>query len=152
VDLVAVGQALHWFDFEAFYREVRRVLAPGGILAAWTYDLLRIDPAVDELVSHIERRVVGDYWPERSRHVDERYASIPFPFERLELPQIEMAAHWSLDTLLGYIRSWSAMGRYRAAHGEDPLLALEPRLRRAWGEAATRRAHWPLTILAARVT
>lgn len=29
-DLVTVGQALHWFDAEAFHREVRRVLKPGG--------------------------------------------------------------------------------------------------------------------------
>src|SRR6516164_1379820 len=27
--LVTVAQALHWFDFDAFYAEVRRVLKPG---------------------------------------------------------------------------------------------------------------------------
>src|SRR5687768_18594364 len=29
VDLTAVGQAIHWFDFDAFYDEVRRVWRPG---------------------------------------------------------------------------------------------------------------------------
>jgi len=36
VDLVAVAQALHWFDRPAFYREVRRVLRPGATLAVTT--------------------------------------------------------------------------------------------------------------------
>jgi hypothetical protein len=30
-DAVCVAQALHWFDIERFYAEVRRVLRPGGI-------------------------------------------------------------------------------------------------------------------------
>jgi ubiquinone/menaquinone biosynthesis C-methylase UbiE len=32
-DLVTVAQAAHWFDLDAFYREVNRVLRPGGVLA-----------------------------------------------------------------------------------------------------------------------
>src|ERR1043165_5287441 len=32
VDLVTVAQALHWFDFDRFYREVQRVLRPGGLI------------------------------------------------------------------------------------------------------------------------
>ena len=31
-DLVTVAQAAHWFDFQRFYPEVRRVLKPGGLL------------------------------------------------------------------------------------------------------------------------
>lgn len=34
VGLVAVAQALHWFDLDAFFAECARVLAPGGVLAA----------------------------------------------------------------------------------------------------------------------
>lgn len=36
VDLITVAQAIHWFDFDAFYKEVRRVAAPGALVAAWT--------------------------------------------------------------------------------------------------------------------
>ncbi len=39
VDLITVAQALHWLELAAFYRQARRVLKPGGILAAWCYDL-----------------------------------------------------------------------------------------------------------------
>ena len=37
VQLVAVAQALHWFDRERFFEECARVLSPGGVLAAWGY-------------------------------------------------------------------------------------------------------------------
>ena len=33
VDLIFVGQALHWFDRIAFYTEARRILKPGGVVA-----------------------------------------------------------------------------------------------------------------------
>lgn len=33
-DLVTIAQALHWFDLEKFYSEVRRVLKPNGLITA----------------------------------------------------------------------------------------------------------------------
>ncbi|MBB4687795.1 class I SAM-dependent methyltransferase [Amycolatopsis jiangsuensis] len=39
VDAVFIGQALHWFDQVAAFAEIRRVLRPGGVVAAlWNYD------------------------------------------------------------------------------------------------------------------
>ena len=37
VDLVTVASAIHWFDLERFYTEVRRIVKPGGTVAIWTY-------------------------------------------------------------------------------------------------------------------
>jgi len=34
-DAITVAQALHWFRFEEFYAEARRVLKPDGLLAVW---------------------------------------------------------------------------------------------------------------------
>src|SRR5262245_55012855 len=39
VDVVTVAQALHWLELSSFYREVRRVSKPRGILAVWCYQL-----------------------------------------------------------------------------------------------------------------
>ncbi|HET6821827.1 MAG TPA: class I SAM-dependent methyltransferase, partial [Anaerolineales bacterium] len=50
VDLVTVAVAIHWFNFDEFYREVKRVLKLDGILAAWTYNAVEISPEIDSLV------------------------------------------------------------------------------------------------------
>ncbi len=39
IDLIMVAQALHWFDLDRFYAEVRRVLKNNGVLAASAYNL-----------------------------------------------------------------------------------------------------------------
>ncbi len=49
-DLILVAQALHWFDFERFYTEVRRVARPGGVLAALSYGELQVSGAPDAVV------------------------------------------------------------------------------------------------------
>ena len=49
IDLVTVAQAIHWFDLDKFYAEAKRVLKPGGIIAAWTYTLLDVEAGVDTL-------------------------------------------------------------------------------------------------------
>jgi SAM-dependent methyltransferase len=39
VDAVLVGQAFHWFDLDAAFTEIARVLRPGGVVAAlWNED------------------------------------------------------------------------------------------------------------------
>lgn len=45
IDLVTVAQAIHWFDFEAFYSEVKRVLKPQGVVAAIGYGLIQLQDA-----------------------------------------------------------------------------------------------------------
>ncbi len=49
-DLITVAQALHWFCHDAFYAEVQRVLKPGAWFAAWTYTLLRSEPAINTAI------------------------------------------------------------------------------------------------------
>ncbi|MGQ0738030.1 MAG: class I SAM-dependent methyltransferase [Bacteroidota bacterium] len=52
-DLVTVSQALHWFRFDDFYKEVKRVLKPGGWIAAWTYSGVQVSPEIDERIKKI---------------------------------------------------------------------------------------------------
>jgi ubiquinone/menaquinone biosynthesis C-methylase UbiE len=58
-DLITVAQAIHWFDFDAFYAEVHRTLKPGGILAVIGYNLPRFNAAVDAVIADFYRGVVG---------------------------------------------------------------------------------------------
>lgn len=147
VDLVTVAQALHWFDFDRFYAEVRRVLKPGGAIVAWTYQLLRSDSAVDALLLDFYGRVLGPYWPPERKWVDAGYRGMPFPFNRLEPPALEIRLQWTLPDLLAYLGTWSATQRFIKATGADPVPALGERLTPAWG-GGKREIVWPIAILA----
>lgn len=151
VDLVVVAQALHWFDFERHFAAAMRVLRPGGLYAAWSYGLMRIDPAIDAVIAHFEHAVVGPYWPRERRHVDAGYRDIAFPLAPLATPAFAMRHDWSLLQVLGYLETWSAVQRYRVARGSDPMPELAAALAPAWGEPAhLRTIEWPLAVLAGR--
>ena len=51
LDLIMVAQALHWFDLDRFYAEAQRVLRSSGVIAVSAYNLLHIEPAIDEVVN-----------------------------------------------------------------------------------------------------
>jgi SAM-dependent methyltransferase len=151
VSLVTVAQALHWFDLPTFFDEARRVLVPEGLLAAWSYGLAHVTPEVDDIVMRFHGVTLGPYWPAERRMVDEGYRSIELPFAELTVPPFEMFASWSLPQLAGYLSTWSAVGRFRTARGEDPLPGLVQELTSAWGAPSReRQVRWPLIVRAGR--
>ncbi len=150
-DLVAVAQALHWLERDPFYAEARRVARPGAVIAAWTYGLLSLGPPVDDVIERFFSWTVGPCWPPERRWVDEGYATIPFPFERLPAPTLAIEAEWGLDDLLGYLGTWSAVRAYRERHGRDAVAEVAPELRRVWGGDDRRRVRWPLHLLVGRL-
>jgi SAM-dependent methyltransferase len=146
LDLIMVAQALHWFDLDRFYAEVRRVLKPDGVLAASAYNLLQIEPAIDEIVNRYYYDVVGPFWPPE-RALVETFAELPFPFLEIQMPSFQMTAQWTVEQLLGYFRSWSATQRFMAAKGEDPLEQIRDELRGLWGAPGqSRQVTWPLIL------
>jgi hypothetical protein len=148
-DLVTVAQAVHWFAGEPFFAAVRRVACRGALVAFWTYGLMRVDAAVDRLIDGFNERRVGAFWPPERHLVDERYATLEFPFARIATPAWEMELEWSADEALAYLGTWSSVRRFAAAEGRDPVADLEPQLRAAWGRGR-RTVRWPLTVLAGR--
>jgi len=152
VDLVTVGQSLHWFDRPAFYAEARRVLRAGGVLAVWTYGLSRFgDAAIDATMRRFYKETVGPYWPPERALVDAEYRTIDFPFEEIPPPVIEMEAEWPLSAFLGYVGTWSAVTRFRAARGDDPIRELAKELHAAWSDPESpRRIRWPLALRVGR--
>lgn len=151
-DLVTVAQALHWFDLERFYAEVRRVLKPGGVIAVWTYGVQQVESeAVNALVQQFYAEEVGPYWPPERHHVETGYRELAFPFQNIKPPNFAMRQRWNLEQLLGYFRSWSATARYLKERGVDPVGTLEPRLRAVWGAPeGLRTVTWPLALRVGR--
>lgn len=148
LDLICVAQALHWFDAERFHPLARRALAEGGLLAAISYGLCRVDPAVDAVYRELYEDLLGPYWPAERMHVESGYRTLPFPWqEPFAIPAFVMAPQWTLPAYLGYLRSWSAVARCLQATGTDPVAAVETRLAHAWGDPQREReVRFPLNL------
>lgn len=146
VDLITVAQALHWFRLAEFFDEARRVLRPRGVLAVWTYHLFSVTPAIDALLQTFNREVVGAYWPPQRRMVEQSYGDIAFPFSEIETRRFPMAVHWTIEHLLAYVGTWSAVAQYRQQRGADPLADFARDVQAAWGELERREVRFPLTV------
>lgn len=149
VAAITVAQALHWLDQPAFHAEVRRVIAPGGVLVVWCYGLFRTSAPVNRVLERFYSEVVGPYWPPDRKAIEERYRDVVLPFDPVEAPDFAMEKAWSAEDALGYVRTWSATSGFVRARGFDPVVELAPELASAWG-AGRRRVRWPLTVLASR--
>ncbi|HEY0685492.1 MAG TPA: class I SAM-dependent methyltransferase [Steroidobacter sp.] len=151
VDLVVAAQAAHWFDHARFYPEVKRVLKQDGALALWTYGLAFVEPTIDAIVRHFYSDVVGGYWPPERRWVETAYRDLPFPMQEVSAPDFELHLQWDLDSLIGYIGTWSAVQRFKRATGQDPLPALRAEIAPCWGSPVEARAvTWPLYLRVGR--
>jgi SAM-dependent methyltransferase len=147
IDVLTVAQALHWFDLPAFFAEARRVLKPRGIIAVWSYNLLSISPEIDALVNEYYRDTLRSFWPAERALVEAGYGAIDVPFDEVEVPLFTMEAEWTLDQLIGYLRTWSATQKFIAQRGFDPVDSLADKLRPVWrGGNEQQAVRWPLSI------
>ncbi|MFS7905694.1 putative methyltransferase type 11, S-adenosyl-L-methionine-dependent methyltransferase [Helianthus anomalus] len=116
VDLVTVAQALHWFDHDAFYNQVKWILKK----------------------PHESK----PYWESQRGLVDDKYTTVKFPFDLLDGCdhtgpfEFETKQPMSLDAFLTYVRLWSA---YQTAKVNGVELLSEgviEEFRKAWKEDA----------------
>lgn len=145
-DLVTVAQAIHWFDFDAFYKEVNRTLRPGGILAVIGYGLLHITPEIDTVIRKLYVEIVGKYWDRERKYVDENYLTIPFPYPPVPTPYFAYKETWSREHLTGYLSTWSAVQHYMKEEHRDPVALIAEALQTAWGDTPEREVHFPILL------
>lgn len=150
VDLVTVAQAIHWFDLDRFWQEVRRVLKPGGIFAYWGYVWPQVNDSVDGALEQY-RELIAEYWPDRSQYVHAYYAEINAPFERLRAPEFEVVRQWKVGDYLAHLASWSGTRYFCEKFGDAPLEPLRADLIACWGDDLHREVRWPLVFKAYRV-
>jgi ubiquinone/menaquinone biosynthesis C-methylase UbiE len=121
-DLVTVGQALHWFKFEEFYREVRRVCKPNAVIAVWGYGTLLVDNLeINDKFQHFYQEQIGQYWDVERKYIDDEYRTIPFEFIEIEAPTFTMNYEWTFDELEGYLNTWSSVQKYIKVHNQNPV-------------------------------
>lgn len=145
-DLVTVAQALHWFDRDKFYNEAKRVSKPGGLLSIWGYALLYIDPDVDKIIMNFYSNIVGPYWDEARRLVEQEYSTLSFPFEEIDSPKFNIISTWTLDHLVGYFESWSATQKFIKEKGYNPIPEVLSELQKIWKEGQRKPVRFPIFL------
>ncbi len=152
INFISVAQAIHWFHFDSFYQEVRRVAVPNAVIAVWGYGLLNISAPVDEVLHHLYSHLLDPYWELERRHLDQSYQTIPFPFPTLNTPSFTMQSFWNLAELLGYLNTWSAVQKFQEVHHESPLEEITNDLQNRWGEAsASKLIQWEIYLKVGKV-
>jgi hypothetical protein len=150
-DLVTVAQAYHWLDHPRFHGEVDRILVRDGVFAVWCYGVLSAGPEIDVALARFYDGTVGAYWPPERVHVERGYRHFKIPIAEVEAPPLNIETELTLPQLLGYVRTWSAVGRYIKANGHDPVTAFGEELAGHWGDPARpRRIIWPISVRAGR--
>ncbi|MEZ4919478.1 MAG: class I SAM-dependent methyltransferase [Saprospiraceae bacterium] len=146
-DLICVAQAAHWFHLELFEKVVSRVSKPGGLLAIWGYSLPRTGSPVDRLIDQYYKEVLGPFWDNERRHIDQKYEHIRFSFqEETVVSDFYINVQWSLEDLKGYLGTWSALRHYIKTTGLNPLPDLLLELQATWGPDAIRSFSFPLFL------
>lgn len=151
IDLVTIAQALHWFNFDEFYKEVRRVLRKEGVIAAWTYGLHSISPEVDKVTYRLYKDILDEYWPNERKYIENRYEDIPFPFKQMPAPQFEIRLDWNLGELIDYLHTWSSVQKFMEKNNCDPVDQIVGQLEKAWGRQQKRQVVWPIYMKVGRL-
>jgi SAM-dependent methyltransferase len=148
-DAVCVAQALHWFDFDRFNAEVHRVLKPRGVILVTAYGWSHVSPDFDRELGELVLEPIRPLWPKQNAHIFSGYRDVPFPYERIEFPPMEIEVEWTLDQYLAYIGTWTATRRMLE---KDPAFLVRAGLKLAghWGAQGERRVTMPLHIQCGR--
>lgn len=118
-DAICVAQALHWFDYDEFWPEVKRVLKPNGVFCAWGYVWPSINKQIDALLEKKLLSVVRPYWAPQNKLLWDGYIDVSFPFaKRLKTPNLKMSVSWSIDEFFAFLHSWSATRLYMEDKGD----------------------------------
>ena len=154
VDCAVAAQAAHWFDLDAYYREVRRVARPGGLIALVTYAVMDVDPEIDAdrralLLAHARGALAAGAPP----------GGGGIPVAAVPLRAGGRRRRWRSSTggtptqLLGYV-GHLVRGAVAEEGGPRRCAGAVRRgeLRKAWGDPSRERlVRWPLSLRLGRV-
>jgi hypothetical protein len=150
-DLITVGQALHWFQTDQFYQEVNRTGKKEGLVAVWGYALLTVSPAIDLMFMDFYNNIVGPYWDEARRLIENKYKTVPFPFKQIETPEFEIEVRWNRDQFSGYLTSWSATQKFMKVNGYNPVDKFMFELAPLWTATEIKSVKFPVFLKLGRI-
>eukprot|EP01133_Synstelium_polycarpum_P005972 gene5972-6917_t len=133
VDLINVACALHWFDFDAFFKETQRLLKPNGTLVAFSYSLCSLTPneAAEAINNDLINNILGPYWAERKKVNDNKYADIVPPYKNTVRKEFNIVQKTSIKQLVGVYGTWSGYATFLQSN-QDILPSIKNKLMEAY--------------------
>jgi ubiquinone/menaquinone biosynthesis C-methylase UbiE len=141
VQLVLVGRAIHYFDTEAFYKELSRVLVDQGIVCYYSVHFPSVScPGDLDFGAHVHKTfwsylqtILKDYWSvnaynNKTIDWDRRnyYVNvIPAPFKETRIDEtVSVTRDISLIQLANELRTYSAFVLYNEREGAEKAAGL----------------------------
>ncbi len=148
VDLVTVAQAIHWFDLNRFYSEVKRVAKENALIAVWGYSFHEpISPEMDPILNDFYFNTLAPYWKPQNKMLWDMYKELEFPFKELDAPSLKIKVKWSLHDLIGYFKSWSSTQLYVEKNSIDPTLKIYDDIKAYWpNPQSLKELEWNLAL------
>lgn len=144
VDLVTAAQCIHWFDHDKFFKEIDRILKPGGTIAFWGY----ADPVfgvkeadyIAEQFTYDDPTKLGPYWeqpgrnivrgllkgvdPPKSHFQDEKvFEHRPGVTTQGSSSPLQIHRDIPLDFYHKYVTTWSSYHNWKKANPKSPDMA-----------------------------
>ncbi|XP_022096086.1 putative methyltransferase DDB_G0268948 isoform X2 [Acanthaster planci] len=139
VDLITCAESVHWFDLDAFFREMDRILKPNGCIAIYAYHKIRPwvegddvkNEQLKDVVMQLSGVTLGSYNSPGARHLFNRLADIHIPYdENIRDESLDIQYDTTMASYMDYIQSWSAYQAYleKNPSGPDILKEVQERL------------------------
>ncbi|KAK9475640.1 S-adenosyl-L-methionine-dependent methyltransferase [Lipomyces japonicus] len=136
VDLVAASQSAHWFKHDEWFREVGRILRPGGTLAYFGYkDHVFLDSKLaSELIVDFSYgdKYLGPYWEPGREYLRQLFSMVTPPvslFTDIERHVYDPTKSDAYQNIVGksmtlaaneeYVRTWSSFHNYKKDHAHE---------------------------------
>ena len=152
-DLVTVAQAYHWIKWDAFRKEVIRVCKHGAVIAVWMYyNHNTHDEKITAAVRRFHDTITKPYWDYERKYVEDKYETVEFDYSLLPVKRFESVLQWSLDDLIGYVSSWSAIQKFIKTNGYSPVPELKDELTKLWPEGEIKKVSFPIYLKLGRIS
>ncbi|XP_015921419.1 putative methyltransferase DDB_G0268948 [Parasteatoda tepidariorum] len=149
VQLVTLCQSIHWFvPLDNLYKEIRRILIPGGVVAAYGYWIPL--PKTDDnkknseiykcVFDYCHEEKLGAYWDKERYIVQNKYTDVNFPFLNQKRVELVNESESSLADYIGYLSTWSSYQKLSREHPDQAselLPEIEERLKEILGSKDT---------------
>lgn len=133
VDLITVATAIHWFNFDKFYSESKRILKKEGVIAVWSYGWHECEnQQISNMIQKIGKEILKDFWSPQPKLIWDEYKTIPFPFVEMNHPKFNQTLYWDRNEFIGYLTTWSATQKYIQAKEEHPVKSIYTELTEIW--------------------